>query len=144
MSTVMGAVERGGDVRLRVVPDRSRESVHGFVEEHVSSEADALPSDAYNAYIGAANKIRVPHARVNRAAGEWVNGQVHTNTIEGVFSLVDRSIIGAYHNVSKKHLPAYLDEVEWRYNNRYNHYLFRDTMLELIEAEPMEYKKLTA
>jgi transposase-like protein len=73
-----------------------------------------------------------------------VNGQIHTNTIEGVFSLLDRSIIGAYHKVSKKHLPRYLDEVEWRYNNRENPYLFRDTILELVKAEQLEYKKLTA
>ena len=58
--------------------------------------------------------------------------------------MLDRAIIGAYHKVSKKHLPAYLHEVEWRYNNRDNPYLFRDTLMELIRCEPLEYKKLTA
>jgi len=73
-----------------------------------------------------------------------VNGSVHSNTIEGVFPLLDRSIIGSYHKVSKRHLGAYLDEHEWRYNNRKNDFLFRDTILRLVESDPMEYAELTA
>lgn len=144
MDVVMGAVERGGDVRLRAVPDRGRESVQAFVEANVSSDAAAMHTDAYKAYKGAAKKIGVPHGKVNHTRNEWVNGQVHTNTIEGVFSLLDRSIIGAFHKVSTKHLPRYLHEVEWRYNNRLNEYLFRDCILELIGAGRLEYKKLIA
>ena len=68
---------------------------------------------------------------------------VHTNTIENVWSLLKRSIIGSYHKVSVKHLDAYLDELEWRFNNRDNPYLFRDTLLKLINADNLEYKKLT-
>ena len=63
--------------------------------------------------------------------------------IDCVWSLLDRSIDGAYHKVSTKPLPAYLDEQEWRYNNRKNPFLFRDTLIRLIQAGPMEYAKLT-
>jgi len=144
MALVLGAVQRGGEVRLRLAPDRKAETIHPFIEENVSKDAEALHTDKYRAYRGAARKIRIPHATVDHSRDEWVNGKVHSNTIEGVFSLLDRSIIGAYHKISKKHLPAYLDEQEWRYNNRDNPYMFRDTVLALIEADPMEYKELTA
>ena len=49
------------------------------------------------------------HREVNHTAEEWVNGNVHTNTVEGVWSLFKRSLVGSYHKVSVKHLPAYLE-----------------------------------
>ena len=52
--------------------------------------------------------------------------------------------MGSYHQVSKKHLDAYLDELEWRFNNRENPYLFRDTLLKLINSENLPYEKLTS
>ena len=52
--------------------------------------------------------------------------------------------MGTWHRVSAKHLPAYLDEMTWRFNNRKNPFLFRDTMLKLIHSENLEYKELTA
>ena len=55
-----------------------------------------------------------------------------------------RSIVGSYHHVSVKHLDAYLDELEWRFNERRNPYLFRDTLLRLLASENLEYKALTA
>ena len=70
-------------------------------------------------------------------------GDVHTNSIENAWSLFKRSIVGSYHKVSAKHLDAYLDEFEWRFNNRKNPYLFRDTILKLIASPNLEYKQLT-
>lgn len=80
------------------------------------------------------------HETVHHKVEEWVRGDVHTNTVEGVWSLLKRSIIGSYHQLSTKHLPAYLDESSFRYNNRENPFLFRDTVLKLIEADTLEYK----
>jgi hypothetical protein len=60
---------------------------------------------------------------------------VHTGTVEGVWSLLKRSIVGSYHQLSAKHLPAYLDEISFCYNNRENDYLFRDTLTALLKAE---------
>ena len=74
----------------------------------------------------------------------YVMGNVHTNTIESVWSLLKRSIIGSYHHVSMKHLPAYIDELEWRYSNRRNPYLFRDTLIRLCESEVLGYQELVS
>jgi hypothetical protein len=65
-------------------------------------------------------------------------------TDESAFSLLKRGIVGTWHKVSAKHLPAYLDEMRFRFNNRKNPYLFRDTMLKLIDSPNVEYKHLTA
>jgi len=143
LTPVVGVVERGGKVRLGVVKDRTRRTLHRFVKARVSPDAEAIHTDAWQAYRGVGDE-NTPHKTVNHHRGEWVNGNVHTNTIEGVWSLLDRSIVGAYHKVSKKHLPAYLQEVEFRFNNRSNPYLFRDTVLELVRGEQLEYKRLTA
>ena len=98
-------------------------------------------TDELPAYRGIADHDTT-HETVNHSAEEWVRGDVHTNTIEGVFSLFKRSVVGAYHQISAKHLPAYLDEFEFRFDNRKNPYLFRDTLLKLIAAPKLEYKEL--
>jgi transposase-like protein len=63
--------------------------------------------------------------------------------LEHVWSLFKRSVIGSYHQVSTKHLDRYLDEFEFRFNNCDNPYLFRDTLLRLLQASNLEYKELT-
>lgn len=73
-----------------------------------------------------------------------VRADVHTNTIEGVWSLFKRGLVGSYHQLSTKHLPAYLDETAFRYNNRKNPYLFRDTVLRLLDAKVLSFRKLVA
>ncbi len=65
-------------------------------------------------------------------------------TDESASSLLRRGIVGTWHKVSAKHLPAYLDEMCFRFNNRKNPFLFRDTMLKLIDSPNLEYKDLTA
>ena len=87
--------------------------------------------------------IRDSHETVNHRAEEWVRGDAHTQTVESVWSLLKRSIVGSYHKVSVKHLDAYLDELEWRFNNRDNPYLFRDTLKKLLTSESMPYARLT-
>ncbi|MGI8917152.1 MAG: transposase [Pyrinomonadaceae bacterium] len=73
-----------------------------------------------------------------------MRGIVPTNTLENVWSLFKRSVIGSYHQVSAKHLDRYLDKFEFRFNNRHNPYLFRDTLLRLLATSNLEYKSLTA
>jgi len=58
------------------------------------------------------------HGTVNHGSGEYVNGEAHTNTAEGYFSLLKRGITGVYHHVSNKHLSLYLNEFNFRYNGR--------------------------
>lgn len=73
-----------------------------------------------------------------------VDGTLHTNSVENPWSLLKRSIVGSYHQISTKHVDKYLDEFEWRFNGRENPYLFRDTLLKLLNAEPLPYEKLIA
>ena len=73
-----------------------------------------------------------------------MRANVHTNTIEGVWPLFKRPALGSYHHLSGKHLPAYLDEMTFGFNNRDNPYLFGDTIMALIGANVLEYKQLTA
>ena len=140
---VLGAVERGGKVRLRVAPDASSATVKGFLNDVVADDAEAIYTDAHRSYRGVGDHNTV-HAYVDHSRDEWVRGQVHTNTVESVWSLFDRSVIGSYHKLSKKHLPAYLDEAAFRWNNRANPFLFRDTLLRLIDGDTLTYKELTA
>ncbi len=86
--------------------------------------------------------VHTRHQTVNHSADEWVCGDVHTNGIESVWSLLKRSIIGAYHKVSIKHLDAYLDELEHRFNNRSNDCIFKDTLMKLVQAEKLPYQEL--
>ena len=75
---------------------------------------------------------------------EYVRGDVSTNTVESVWSLFKRSIIGAFHKISVKHLDAYLQEQEFRINNRHNQHAFRDVMKRILTTDPLRYSTLTA
>ena len=140
-ATVAGAIERGGEIRLRVVPNRTRKSLHGFITATVSDEAEAIHTDEFISYQGIGDE-NTRHETVEHRAMEYVRGDVHTNTVESAWSLLKRSIIGSYHQISVKHLPAYLDEMEFRFNRRNNPYLFRDTLLVLLGGDALPYAKL--
>lgn len=140
-TAVVGAVERGGNIRLQVVSRTDRKTLHGFILANTAPETEAIYTDELPAYKGIED-ADTRHETVNHSAEEWVNGKVHTNTVEGVWSLFKRSIVGSYHKVSTKHMNAYLDELEWRFNNRKNPYLFRDTLTKLLAANALAYKSL--
>ena len=69
-------------------------------------------------------------------------GSVHTNSIEGVWSLFKRSIVGSFHKISAKHLDRYLEELEWRFNNRKNSHIFVDTLRRILGTDALPYRKL--
>jgi len=140
---VVGAAERGGQIRLRVIKRNDKKTLHGFIHAVTDDDTEAIMTDSWPAYkgIGDAN---TRHETVNHLEDEWVVGDVHTNSIEGVWALFKRSIVGSYHHLSVRHLPAYLDELAFRFNNRNNPYLFRDTLMKLLGAETLPYQELTA
>ncbi len=140
---VAGAVQREGEARLQVIDDRTREVLNEFMKKYIADNAEAIYTDDWPAYKGIADHD-TRHETVNHSESEWVRGEVHTNYVENIWSLLKRSLVGSYHKVSKKHLDAYLDELEWRFNNRENPYLFRDTLLKLINSENLPYEKLIA
>lgn len=141
---VLGAIQRGGHAHLQVELREKKataKTLHQFVKETVADEAEMICTDDNPGYIGIED-YNTKHESVNHSAEEWVRGDVHTNSVESVWSLFKRSVVGAYHQVSVKHLPAYLDEFEWRFNNRDNPFLFRDTMRKLLSSKNLEYKIL--
>jgi transposase-like protein len=138
---VVGAVSRGGEVRLKVKPNAKKTTLHGFVRENVSPDAEAIYTDEWKGYLGL-SELGPRHDTVKHSAFEYKRGDVSTNAVENVWSLLKRAVIGSYHQVSVKHLPAYLDEIEWRFNGRDNPFLFRDTLIVLLFGEPLPLKKL--
>jgi len=80
-------------------------------------------TDAWKAYGPLGREF--PHGVVDHRAGQYAMGAIHTNTIEGFWSLLKRSIMGSYHKVSAKYLPLYVAEAQFRYNNRKNPAIFQ-------------------
>ena len=140
---VAGAIQRGGNVRLERIPDVKRATLHGFIQRAVRDEAEAIYTDDLKSYIGIGDDD-TRHETVNHSAEEWVVGDIHTNSIEGVWSLFKRSIVGSFHKMSAKHMDRYLEELEWRYNNRDNPHIFRDTLARIMNTDPLRYRQLVA
>jgi len=131
---VVGMVERGGRVRAFVAKDVTRKSLHGFVKEYVMPRS-IIYTDFLPAYEGLNKFNGYVHRRVNHSAGVYVQGDVHTNTIEGFWSLLKRGIGGVYHNVSAKYLQTYLDEYCFRFNRRHSGNLLFKSILERVSEQ---------
>ena len=114
---VFGMVERGGKVAAHVVPSTLGPTLEGHVANRVLPES-VIFTDEAKAYVGIAKRNGYEHKRIRHAEHVYVDGDVHTNTIEGFWSLVKRGIGGTHHAVSAKYLQGYLNEYVWRYNNR--------------------------
>jgi len=140
---VIGIRERGGDLRFFHAADAKSGTLAKYVRENIGPDVDVLVTDELPAYKGVAKEAGIPHETVCHGAREYARGDIYTNTVESAFSLLKRGIIGTWHKVSAKHLQAYLDEMTWRFDNRKNPFLFRDTMLKLIHSDNLEYKELT-
>jgi transposase-like protein len=141
---VIGIRERNGDLRLIRAADARSDTVREIINSHISGHVEVIMTDESAIYPWALDKMQSKiHKTINHSK-QYAHGDVHTNTVESAFSLLKRGIVGTWHKVSAKHLPAYLDEMCFRFNNRKNPYLFRDTMLRLIDAPNLEYKDLTA
>jgi len=114
---VFGVVERGGKVAALVTSDASKATLQPIIHEHVLPKS-LIFTDEWRAYDGLDGSREYVHHRIYHAEKVWVVGNVHTNTIEGFWSLLKRSIDGAHHSVSAKHLQSYVDEYAFRYNHR--------------------------
>jgi transposase-like protein len=112
---VVGMIERGGKVVAKVVEDTKSKTLTREVVNYVKETAK-LYTDEWLGYKGV-SKI-YDHSIVKHNQSEYVNGRVHTNSIEGFWALLKRSIVGVYHFTSKKHLQKYVDEMVFRYNSR--------------------------
>lgn len=124
---VIGAVERKGNVIARVLDKVTRQNAEWFVREMISDKVSLIATDEAGAYHALA-KDGWPHESVNHEQGRYVIGAVHTNTIEGFWSIFKRGIVGSFHKVSKKYLPLYVAEFQFRYNNRFNADIFGEVI----------------
>lgn len=113
---VVGARQRKGKIVARVLPIASQAALQTFIHDTVSKKAELLATDAHPAY--ATLEGYPQHQIVNHNKGEYRKGNAHTNSIESVWALLKRQIVGIHHWVSPKHLNRYVDEMAWRLNRR--------------------------
>ena len=113
---VFGMVERGGALKARVIEARETHILLNEIKENVE-KGTMIMSDQLGAYRKT-NKLGFTHDAVNHWKKEFARGRVHTNSIEGFWSQMKRSIRGTYHFVSVKHLQAYANEFAFRYSHR--------------------------
>ena len=121
-AVVVGAIRRKGKVVARVIYSVTGESLRAFVRSAVSHKVSLLCTDAHRGYRRLGEDF--PHSFVDHERGEYVVGAVHINTIESFWSMIKRGFVGTFHNVSKKYLPLYVAEFQFRYNNRENENIF--------------------
>ena len=141
---IVSLVERGGKVRSFHVDRADKVTVAAIVVNNVSKEA-ALHTDESKLYMGADGHV-ASHNTVHHTAGEYVRGNVHTNTIEGYFSIFKRGTKGVYQHCDEKHLHRYLSEFDFRYNARealgVNDQERADMLLNNIAGRRLTYRRV--
>jgi transposase-like protein len=120
---VIGAVQRKGNVIARVLNRVTRDAAECFVREMISEKVSLIATDESGVYHGLSGS-GLPHGSVSHETGRYVIGAVHTNTIEGFWSIFKRGIVGSFHKVSRKYMALYVAEFQFRYNNRMNADIF--------------------
>jgi hypothetical protein len=119
---VVGAVKRKGNLIARVVENVRADTLCEFVREAVSHKVSLLCTDQWLGYKRLDKEY--PHAVIDHAKGQYVIGAVHTQTIEGFWSIFKRGVMGTFHKMSAKYMPLYVAEFQFRYNNRGNADIF--------------------
>src|SRR5208337_3619232 len=107
---VMGLLQREGKFEARTICNTEKKTLHGVINERINKGVEIM-TDELPAYKSL-DKIGYNHDAVCHSKKEWVRGDIHTNGIENAWSLFKRSIVGSYHQISTKHMDAYLDEFE--------------------------------
>lgn len=105
-----------------MIDNTDTRTLDGFVHEAVSNKVSLLATDEHSGYRHLGRTF--PHHVIRKSTENYVVGAVHTNTIEGFWSLIKRGVVGSYHKVSRKYLPLYVAEFQFRYNNRRNPDIF--------------------
>lgn len=138
---VLGIIERGGRIRCKAVPNVSKAEVLRFAQREMNEDAvEVLYTDEFRSYR-IFSKI-VPHKVINHQIS-YVEGDIHTNTVENFWSLLKRGVMGSFHHVSAKHLSRYLDEFMWQFNHRKNGDIL-ELLLGNCERRHVKYAELVA
>jgi len=132
---VVGVVERGGKVAALVTNDTTKATIQPIIREHVMPKS-LVYTDEYKSYDGLDGEKVYTHERIHHAEKVYVMGNVHTNTIEGFWSQLKRSIDGANHSVSAKHLQDYINEYAFRYTHRDDEQPMYETISERVAKVP--------
>lgn len=144
---VIGIRQRSGELRFFHAKDVKAETFAQYIRENVSKDVDVVFTDDYPSYPSAMKRAGVgsgKHKTINHSGNVYVNGEIHTNTVESAFSLLKRGIMGTWHRVSAKHLASYLEEMSFRFNRRKRSDLFVDTLRHMVTAPVLTFEKLTA
>ena len=142
---VIGIRKRNGDLRFFHAHDAKSGTLAKYIRENISEDVDVIFTDDASANEAAMRKAkRTNHKKINHSSGVYVMGDIHTNTVESAFSLLKRGIAGTWHRISAKHLAAYLEEMEFRFNRRNRSDLFVDTLRHMVTAPVLTFEKLTA
>lgn len=145
---VLGIRQRGGELRLFRASDVRSGTLAQYVKENISEDVEVIITDDSSSYPRAIEgsplfgDFRGKHRTINHSTGVYVEGDIHTNTVENAFSLLKRGIIGTWHKLSVKHLPAYLAEIEFRFNRRKRSDLFVDTLRHMVTCDPLTFENL--
>jgi transposase-like protein len=113
---VMGMVQRGGKAKIKHIKSAGARALLPEIQQNVALNTQ-IYSDEYGAYK-TLPRLGYPHGTVRHRSMQFRNGDIHTQTIEGIWSHFKRGINGTYHHVSPKHLQKYCSEYEYRYNTR--------------------------
>lgn len=137
---ILGIIERNGKVALKYVDGETTRNMVDFVKTHVPADS-TIYSDEAAAYKQL--KKTYKHDNVKHSLNIYVEGQVHTNTIENFWSVLKRGLYGVYHQVSDKHISRYLDEYAARFNNR--NLTSNERFNQFLEGSEsvLSYKRLT-
>jgi transposase-like protein len=139
--TVMGAVERNGRATTGLIPGTTQADIHKFISENVNPKS-TLYSDDHSGYHGLDG---YKHKSVNHSVGEFVNGMVHTNSVESFWALLKRGHYGIFHSISAKHLHRYHAEYEARWDmNKMDGLARVDALLESTPGLRLTYERLIA
>jgi transposase-like protein len=144
---VVAIRQRNGDVRFFHAPNAKASTLAQYLSDNVSEDVDVIITDDFAPYPWAMKRAGIEpgkHKSINHSGKVYVSGEVHTNTVENAFSLLKRGIMGSWHKISAKHLPAYLAEMEFRFNRRKRTDLFIDTLRHMVTAPVLTFEKLTA
>lgn len=143
--TVMGIVKRGGKIKTKHIPDNQTHTLLKMLRDNVSFGSRVITDDNAVYKPNKITRIGMFHDTICHSKKEYVKGDIYTNTIEGFWSQMKRSIDGTYHSISSKHLQSYVDEFSYYYNQRFAGIsVFHDLLYRLCGQHGLGGQKMPA
>lgn len=136
---IVGILERDGELRAKVIPNTTRKNLQSFINTNLEG-GSSINTDEWKGYRGLSKNFN--HKFVKHNTGQYVEGDVHTNTLEGFWSQLKRGLNGVYHKVSPRHLQRYVDEFVFRYSTRHHTETSRFNLLLANISGHLTYREL--